>query len=211
MTIQAAVSNMRATPVPIDWHSGISIYASEAFLKTLSHEYGWIGGVDANDQVVCILPYSVIHKSVLRLVRFPVQTILLDEELGPEHEREFLNSTVEYFRTIRSDLIIPATFNALFRTHPDGATVARYGNYIVNLRQPEETLWKNLHPKHRNVIRNAMKKGVTIRTGVEYLETAYRLVLASFTRSARGFIGKLRVRSRMDWDDFKRQVLAFGE
>ncbi len=45
---------------------------------------------------------------------------------------------------------------------------APYGTYIIDLTQPEETLWSNLHSKHRNVVRNAMKKGVEIRSGMEH-------------------------------------------
>jgi lipid II:glycine glycyltransferase (peptidoglycan interpeptide bridge formation enzyme) len=145
------------------------------------------------------------------LIRFSVQTIPLNGELDVEKEREFLNSAVEYFRLSGADLIIPATFNSVFRTYPDGATAAPYGSYILNLGQSEEALWKNLHQKHRNVIRNAMKKDVKIRDGAEELETAFELVRDSFMRSARGFLGKIRIQLKMDCDGLKRQILALGE
>ena len=203
--------NIMAAPVKMDWNSNLPIYASASFLKTVSDEYGWIGGVDDNGKLLCILPYSLIHKSVFRLIRFPVQTIFLEGELDIHREKVFLNSAVEYFRSIGSDLIIPATFNTIFRTYPDGAMVAPYGSYTLNLDQSEETLWNNLHQKHRNVIRNAMKKGVKIRTGIEYLEKAYFLVRDSFRRSAKGYMGKMRIGFRMDFDAFKQQVLSLGE
>lgn len=202
---------MRATPIEINWHSGLSIYASESFLKTVSDEYGWIGGIDNSGKLLCVLPYSVIRKAIFRLIRFSAQTILLEGEVDVEEEREFLNSAVEYFRSTGADLIIPATFNTVFRTYPDGAIAAPYGSYILNLGQPEETLWNNLHQKHRNVIRNAIKKGVKIQSGPEYLESAYQLVRDSFRRSAKGFMGKMRIGLRMDYDTFKHQVLGLGE
>jgi hypothetical protein len=205
------MSGMKAERVEINWNSDLSVYASESFLRWVSNDYGWIGGIEDSGKVVCILPYSVIQKSLFRLVRFPVQTIPLERELAIEEEREFLNSTVEFFRSTGADLIIPATFNTVFRTYPDGAMVAPFGSYILDLRQPEETLWGNLHSKHRNVIRNAMKKGVKILGGMEHLETAYGLVRDSFMRSANGFMARMRTGFRLDYDAFKRQVLGLGE
>jgi lipid II:glycine glycyltransferase (peptidoglycan interpeptide bridge formation enzyme) len=108
-------------------------------------------------------------------------------------------------------MIIPATFNTVFRTHPDGALAVPFGSYVLDLAQSEQQLWNNLHSKHRNVIRNAQKKGVEVRTGPEHLETAYGLVRDSFMRSAKGFVGRMRVGLRLDLDTFKSQVLALGE
>ena len=49
---------MKAKPINIDWDHDLSIYASESFLKTVSDEYGWLGGLDDSGKLVCILPYS---------------------------------------------------------------------------------------------------------------------------------------------------------
>ena len=202
---------MKVKPIAIEWHPDLPIYACEPFLKTVSDEYGWLGGVDDAGRLVCVLPYSVIRKSLFRLIRFPVQTILLQADLDIDQERAFLNSALQYFRSIGVDLIIPATFSTVFRTYPDGAVAAPYGSYIVTLAQSEEMLWKNVHSKHRNVIRNAMKKGVTIKSGIEYLPAAYELTLNSFRRSAEGFVARQRLESRMDYATFSRQVLALGD
>ena len=193
---------MRATQVEIDWHSGLSIYASEPFLKTVGDEYGWLGGIDDSGKLRCVLPYTVIRKAIFRMVRFRVETIPLGEELDVQEEKSFLNSAIEFFRSIGADMIIPATTNTIFRTYPDGAVVAPYGTYIIDLSQPEETLWKNFHSKHRNVVRNAMKKGVEIRSGMEYLNTAYELVRDTLKRSRLGFMG---------YETFKNFVLALDE
>lgn len=198
-------------PVDIRWHSGFSIYASEAFLKTVSDEYGWIGGVDEDGVLACVLPYSAIRKAGLRLIRFPVQTIAVNGEISIDQERAFLNRAVEWLRGTGADLVVPATFNTLFRTYPDGAIAAPFGSYVLDLTPSEDVLWSHIHSKHRNVIRNAMKKGVEIRSGVEYLETAYQLVRDSFRRSTPGFVGKVRLESRFNYSTFRRQVLSFGE
>lgn len=180
---------MKAVPVEIDWHPGLSIYASEAFLKLVGNEYGWVGAFDDSGKLRCVLPYTVIRKPFFRMVRFRVETIPMSEEFGIEEEKAFLNSAVEYFRSTGADMIIPATNNTIFRTYPDGAVAAPYGSFIIDLTQPEETLWSNLHSKHRNVVRNAAKKGVEVRSGMEYLSTAHELVRDTLKRSRLGFMG----------------------
>ncbi len=202
---------MKAEPIPIEWNPDLPIFASEPFLKTMGDDHGWIGGLDDVGQIHCVLPYAVIRKAFFRLIRFPVQTLFVNGELGLEEERAFLNSAVEHLRSTRADAIIPATFNTLFRTYPDGAIVAPYGSYILDLRRSEDELWRRVHQKHRNVIRNARKRGVKILSGLEHLETAFGLVRESFRRSTSGSLAKLRVESRMDYRPFRQQVLSLGE
>jgi len=202
---------MKVVPVEIEWHTGLSIYGSKPFLKSISGEYGWLGGINAFGKVRCVLPYVSLRKSIFRLIRFAGETIPMQGDLSLEEEKAFLNLVVQHFRREGVDLIIPATFNALFRTYPEGATAAEYGTHLIDLTLPEETLWQNLHAKHRNVIRNATKKGVRIRSGLEYLETAYELVRDSFKRSSGGFAGQMRLHLRMDYEGFLKQINALGE
>lgn len=192
---------MKAVRIDINWHPGLSIYASEPFLKAVSDEYGWIGGMDESGQLRCILPFTIVKKMTVRMVRFRVETIALDGNFSLEDEKSFLTSAVGYLRSIGADLIIPSTTNAIFRTYPDQAIAAPYGTYIIDLRQSEEVLWDNVHSKHRNVIRNATKKGVEILEGAEYADTAYEMVRDTFKRSALPFMG---------YDSFRRMMDGLG-
>jgi hypothetical protein len=192
---------MRALPIDIAWHPGLSIYASKESLKSAGTEYGWLGGMDQLGRLRCILPYTVVRKATVRMVRFRVETIRIDDTLGLEEEKSFLNSAVEYFRSIDADVIIPATTNAIFRTYPDNAVAAPYGTYVIDLRQSEETLWKNVHSKHRNVIRNAQNKGVRILTGIEHANGAYSLIRETFKRSSLPF---------MSHQAFERMLCGLG-
>jgi len=193
---------MHVKKIDINWHPGLSIYASEPFLKAVGDEYGWIGGFDDSGKLRCILPYTIIKKAIFRMVRFRVETIPLGEELNIEEEKSFLNSAVEYLRSIGADMIIPATTNTIFRTYPDGADAAPYGTYIIDLTQPEENLFGNFSSSHRRKVRLAMKKGVQIKSGIEYLNVAYELVRDTFKRSKLGFMG---------YEAFKRYVHGLGE
>ena len=110
-----------------------------------------------------------------------------------------------------ADVIVPGTFNSLFRTCPDRAVSAPYGNVVVDLSQSEDDLWARVHHKHRNVIRNATRQGVTVTSGHEHLRTAYDLTLASFLRSARGPLARQRVHARLHFADFQRLADALGD
>jgi lipid II:glycine glycyltransferase (peptidoglycan interpeptide bridge formation enzyme) len=126
------------------------------------------------------------------MVRFRVETIPLGAELEVCEEKRFLESAVNYLLSIGADVIIPPSTNTVFRTYPSGADTAPYGSYVVDLRQPEETLWSNIHPKNRNAIRNATKRGVKIRSGTEYLEAAYVQVRDTLKRSGLPFMSMSR-------------------
>jgi len=193
---------MKARPVEINWHSGLSIFASESFMKAVGDEYGWLGGFTDSGELKCILPYTVIRKAFFRMIRFRVETMPIGEELDIKEEKSFLNSAMEYFHSIGADMIIPSTTNTIFRTYPDGAVSAPYGSYIIDLCQTEDNLWKNIERITRQNIKTAQKKGINIQSGIEHLEAAYMLVRDTFKRSRLPF---------MSYENFKRFVKGLGE
>jgi hypothetical protein len=179
---------MIARRTDIGWHPGISIYASESLLKLVGDEYGWIEGINDSGERRCILPYSIVKKPFIRMARFRVETIPVEKELSLDEEKSFLNSVVDYLRGIGADMIIPATTNSIFRTYPNGAIIAPYGTYVVDLSASEEKLWSNMHSNHRNKVRSAMRSGVEIGTGLEYLDVAYDIIRGTLMRSKSRFI-----------------------
>ena len=193
---------MKAIPIEINWHPDMPIFACEPFLKAVGDEYGWLGGIDKNSNLRCILPYTIVRKAIFRIVRFRVETILVGQDISIEDEKSFLNSVVEYFRMKRADVIIPATTNTIFKTYPDGAVAAPYGTFIIDLTLPEETIWGRMSATYRKNIRGAIKKGVQVKKGIEYIKTAYSLVYDTFKRSALPF---------MKFDEFDSLVLSLGD
>ncbi len=160
---------MRAKPIEISWHPGIPIFACESFLKAVGDEYGWIGGTDDYGKLRCVLPYTIIRKAIFRMVRFRVETISLGQPLTVGEEKSFLNNAVKYLKSIGGDVVIPGTNNTIFRTYPDGADVAPYGSYVIDLSQEEDILWRNIERITRQNINSARKKGVTIRSDTDNL------------------------------------------
>ena len=178
---------MTAKPIPIDWHPGLPVFASENFLKAVSDDYGWMGGTDATGKLRCILPYTVVRKGPLRMIRFRVETISFGEGISLQEEKSFLNSCIAYLRSV-GDVIIPATTNTIFRAYPDGADAAPYGSYLVDLQQSEDVLWKNIGRITRQNIGTAKRDGVCIKSGLEHLATAYALIKETFGRSKLPFM-----------------------
>lgn len=193
---------MKAKPVEINWHPGLPIFARESFLKAVGDQYGWLGGFAEHDELRCILPYTVVRKAILRMVRFRVETIPIGGELEVREEKSFLNNAMEYFRSIGADMVIPASNNSIFRTYPERADAAPYGSYVIDLGQPEDILWRNIGKVTRQNISTAQKNGVSIHSGFEHLETAYMLTRNTFRRSKLPF---------MEYHSFKRYAMGLGE
>ena len=193
---------MRVERIAIDWHPRLPIFAKESFLRAVGDDYGWLGGFSGTGQLRCVLPYTVVHKAVFRMVRFRVETLPMVADLGLAEEKEFLGLSIGYFRSIGADMVIPGTSNAIFRTYPEGAEAAPYGTYIIDLELPEESLWRNVAKVSRQNIGTARKAGVSILSGSEYVDVAFDLVRETFKRSRLPFMGRR---------DFLRYVEGLGE
>jgi Acetyltransferase (GNAT) domain len=193
---------VQARAVEIAWHSGLPVYASETFLRTVANEYGWIGGSDHAGQLRCILPYAVMRKAGFRIVRFRLATVPLQGDLDLAQEKSFLNNATEYLRSTGVDLIMPGANSAVFRTYPDGADAAPYGTFIKDLDQPEDALMKAIHSTFRYNIRRAIRERVEVKEGLQYLDTAYGLVGDTLKRSGQSF---------RKYDEFKKTVKSLGE
>jgi FemAB family len=193
---------IKAEPIRLQWDASLPVFAKEEFLRAVSDEYGWLGGIDQSGTLRCVLPYTIMRKAGVRMVRFRLETIPFGADLDLLEEKSFLNSVVQYFRNVHADLIIPPTNNTLFRTYPDGANPAPYGSYVIDLQQPEDVLWRNVSKTTRQNIGTARKDGVSIREGMEFLNPAYDLIRETFRRSKMPFMNR---------DTFKRFALALGE
>ena len=162
---------------------------------------GWVASLK-------VLSFAVFYRTRLyekhlsEWFVFELKQFRPDGELSPCEEQRFLNAAVTYFRSVGADLVIPASTNTIFRTVPEGAIVAPYGSYIVDLTETEETRWNRLHSKHRNAVRNARKNGVQIKDGSEYMDAAYEIGAGTLQRSQMGFLSM---------DSFRRLFGALSE
>jgi hypothetical protein len=196
------VNNLRAIPVEIKWSADLPVYASEASLKAESDEFGWIGGTDDHRRLRCVLPYAVLRKGGLRMIRFRTATIPFETQLSIDEEKSFLNSVVEHFRSSGADLILPSGNTAIFRIYPDTAKAAPYGTYVLDLGKPEEAIQEGIQQTHRRNIRKAHDAGVEVKYSLDYLDVSYELFASTMKRSGAKF---------KSHDEFKRKLLGLGE
>jgi hypothetical protein len=195
-------SDIRVEPIQIQWDPSLPVFAKEEFLSAVGDEYGWLGGMDEAGTLRCVLPYTIVHKAGLRMVRFRIETIACGPSLDVLEEKVFLNSVIQHFRRSGADVIIPPANNTLFRAYPDGAMAAPYGSYVIDLQQPEDTLWLNVSKTTRQNITSARKDGVLIREGIQFLDPAYDMIRETFIRSKMPFMSR---------ESFKRFAVALGE
>lgn len=179
---------LRAEPVPIRWDSSLPVFAKDEFLRAVGDDYGWLGGIDEDGNLRCFLPYTVVRKLGVRMVRFREATIPCGDDLDVPEEKSFLNSVVRYFQNFGADIIIPASNNAIFRTYPDCAVAAPYGSYSIALDLPETALWAAVSASHRRQVRSAEKQGVRVRNAPEHLSTAHTIIRDTFARSSMSYM-----------------------
>ena len=175
-------------PVPIEWHDGLSIYASAAHLRSVGDEFGWLGGFDARNTLRCVLPFTVVRKAIFRMVRFRIETLPVGGELSVAEETAFLDQVIAHFRARGADMVIPATTNTIFRAVPAGAISAPYGTHVIDLTQTKEALWKDMHASHRNAVSKSERKGVKISHGLEHLPAVHEMITVTLKRTGLGFM-----------------------
>ena len=101
-----------------------------------------------------------------------------------ENEKEILDVFVAaLMKDKKVDRILQPAVWSLFQGFPENSTVAPFGSYQINLENSEEELWKALHSKHRNVVRNAEKKGASILSGEEAIARFYKLYKGTMERN----------------------------
>ena len=195
-------TTISARPVPIQWDQGMPVFAKEEYLKAVGDEYGWLGGIDASGSLLCILPYTIVRKAGVRMVRFRVETLPCSTEFGIAEEQSFLDSVVEHFRRDRADVIIPPSTNTIFRTYPSEARAAPYATHVTDLSVAEEALWSAVSSSHRRHIRAAAKSGVVVRSAPGQLQACHAIIRDTFRKSSMSF---------MDFEALSRMVDGLGE
>jgi len=171
----------------IKWEEKYPIFCSEQFLKTESREYGWICGY-IDDRLICFIPFFIYKKLFFKIARITCETYFLEKQYQEKFEQIFLEQSIEIFKQKSIDFIMQPTTNVVFNKTPKKSISALFASYIIDLTQDEDRLWKNLHGKHRNVIKNSEKKGVTIQQNDFDLEELYQMISSTFERSKMSFM-----------------------
>lgn len=155
----------------------LPIFVTKEFLETKSNNFGWFVSEDF------ILPFYIDKRSIFSKLVFTTQTIVLNEN---SDEKEFLYSVIEKTRELNLDFIAQPMANVLFRLAPKNSKYIKWGSYVVDLTISEEELLKNMHSKHRNVIRKAIKDGVVVEE-TENISLIYENLKETMQRQNRAY------------------------
>jgi len=132
-------------------------------------------GCYLNNELISILAIRIKSILFLKIGQILHQPILQDSQEIIDGFAAFIS------RNKMVDFIIPTPTYAPFSYYPKGAIACRFGTYILDLNQSEDNIFSNMHQKHRNVIRNVMKKKVTVVKGD--VESAFQLIKTTMMRS----------------------------
>jgi len=130
----------------------LPIFGTKEFLQTKSDSYGWFISKSF------VLPFYIDKRAIFSKLVFTTNSIVLKED----NEELFLDKVVVKSKELGVDLIAQPLANAVFSDKPKNSKYIEWGSYIVDLTQSEEKIWSKIHSKHKNVIRKAMKDGITI-------------------------------------------------
>ena len=143
--------------IDTEFKKHLPIFATKDFLKTKSKEYGWFVSKEA------ILPFYIDRRAIFSKLVFTNETIFLNDNID---EATFLDEVIKKAKSLKVDMISQPLASAVFRTVPKDAQSIEWGSYVVDLTQSEDKILQNMHSKHRNVVRKAIRDG-----GIEVKET----------------------------------------
>ncbi len=167
------------------------ILTNPNYLNMYSADYGWICGYE-DDELLFVMPFLEKRKWIFRYIQIQSETIILKG--SKENEKEFLNLAISKIKQDgKIDFISQPKTNVVFDTFPDGAIYSPFGSYMVDLSLDEEQLFKNIHTKHKNVIKRAMKNDVTVKFGYEVFDDAYDTISSTLSRNNMSMIEKQKL------------------
>ncbi|MDE5421913.1 peptidoglycan bridge formation glycyltransferase FemA/FemB family protein [Ancylomarina sp. DW003] len=186
------------------WCEKHSIFASEQYLKSISDNYGWIGAYDNSQELICVYPFIRKRFGFINYIYTPSELIVLSEKFECDL---FFKELISFLKKDRISFILQQPPQAVSSYRPSGSENVKFGTYKIDLLQSEEDLWGKLHSKHRNVIRNAEKKGIEVKIVNGEYQTLYSLLASTMQRSNMTFLSREQFGTYMD--NMKGKQISF--
>ncbi|MCH4896289.1 peptidoglycan bridge formation glycyltransferase FemA/FemB family protein [Marinilabiliaceae bacterium JC040] len=159
----------------LDEPKGIEvIYAKKEYLKSIASKYGWLSCLN-DEEIIYTIPYVIKKKLFFKYIQFQYSGIKLANT--DVTYKQYYDTILDFLKNQNCfDFVgVPPT-HVLFSDYPNNSIVANFGSYRINLCQTEDELWKNIHSKHKNVIRKSINSNVEICIGFEYINDAIKLL-----------------------------------
>jgi len=124
---------------------------------------------------VHLIVFVITTKSVFKYGYFPYDPVSINKERGGNRHMEiFLNESINAISDKYNIMWInQPELGSNFPVYPNNSKHVKFGNHIVDLILDEEVLWLNIHGKHKNVIRKAIKNKCYVEIGGKELLDDY--------------------------------------
>ncbi len=129
-----------------------------------------------------ILVVFICRKYIFRYVMLPTEPFVWS---GKGSDSNFMDYVADICQTVfKVDWMGCTGTGALFMEVPKKSVSIPFGSHVIDLTMAQESLWNRIHSKHRNVIRNAEKKNVSIVSGgIELLDDYEKIDEETWERS----------------------------
>lgn len=147
-----------------------------------------------------VVPVQIFKKAVFKYAIFLVEPIC-NKKSSDETEKDFLDEVCKVLKKDYGVQWLNATpAYAFFMDYPTGAKHIPFGSHVVDLTLDEETLFSNVHSKHRNVIKKAQKDGVIIECGrtEKMILDYYQMDIETWARSNRKSSGENSIKRQIE-------------
>lgn len=138
------------------------------FIGSANNE--WVKIIEGEDLIVPIRLTKIGPYVSGQLLFYPVRKN--GDNITSEEENVFWDEMLLflYKKNVCIRLTAPSTY-FYCKSHPIKSKYCTFGDYEISMADMNiSDLFKAIHPKHRNVIRNAEKKGVIIKYGKDVLK-----------------------------------------
>jgi hypothetical protein len=132
----------------------LPIFGTKEFLETKSNEYGWVVSKEF------ILAYYIDRRFIFSKLVFTTKIINI-ASVGIKGG-DFLDLVIDKCRDLNVDYISQPLANVFFENVPGQSKYITWGSYIVDLSLSEDSILANIHSKHKNVIKKAIKNSVVV-------------------------------------------------
>jgi len=153
----------------------LPILGQEHYLSCKSNYYGWFRDEDY------IIAFFIDKRLIFKRLVFTTGVIKKKkDELN--REKEFLDDIITYVKKYKMcDFISKAQANVIFNECPKNVQCVPWGTYELTLERSKQELFSSFSQKSRNVIRKAIKSGVTIERS-KNIKLVYQNIKETLTK-----------------------------
>ena len=159
----------------------IPVFATQNYADYLNefkgHDTTWFVKLE-NNTVSYLLPFAIKKKLIYSKGYFLTGVLFFDPAYTQDKEKKFIEDVVLFIKKNKlCDWIQQGSNWALFNTFPADSKAVRFGTYRITLKHRNEAeLFKLIQKRSRQDINNAIKNGIKIKKGQNYLNDCLSVI-----------------------------------